>query len=96
MTETNSVKYNINVSKNDVLKVLKELNPSDVQDKWRKFITRRIYDTNRPADVYHIDDNDKLKRCRIAIHGCIDGFSRKMLWLHVSTSNNDPLIIANF
>ena len=31
MTETITVKYNINVSKNDVLKVLKELNPSDVK-----------------------------------------------------------------
>ena len=31
-----------------------------------------------------------------AIHGFIDGFSRKIVWLRVSTSNNDPLIIANF
>ena len=96
MTETITVKYNINVSKNDVLKVLKELNPSDVQDRWRKLITCRIYDTNRLADVYHIDGNDKLKRCRFTMHGCIDEFSRKILSLHVSSSNNDPPIIANF
>ena len=96
MTETISVKYNVNVSKNDVRKVLKELNPSDVQDRWRNLIARRIYDTNGPAEVYHIDGNDKRKRWGFAIHGCIDGFSRKILWLYVSTSNNDPLIIANF
>ena len=96
MTETISVKYNINVSKKDASKVLKELNPSDVQDRWRKLITRRIYDTNGLAGIYHIDGNDKLKRWGFAIHGCIDRFSQKILWLHVSTSNNDPLIIANF
>ena len=96
MTETISVKYNVNISKNDVCKVFKELNPSDVQDRWRKLITRRIYDTNGPADVYHIDGNDKFKRWGLAIHDCIDGFSRKILWVHVSSSNNDPLIIANF
>ena len=62
MTETISVKYNINVSKKDASKVLKELNPSDVQDRWRKLITRRIYDTNGLADIYHTDGNDKLKR----------------------------------
>ena len=96
MTVTISVKCNVNISKNDVRKILKELNPSDVQDSWRKLITRRIYDNNGPADVYHIDGNDKLKRWVFAIHGCIDRFSRNILWLHVSTSNNDPLIIAYF
>ena len=51
MTEAVSAKYNVNISKNDiVLKVLKELNPSDVQDRWRKLITRRLYYTNGPAD----------------------------------------------
>ena len=94
MTET--VKYNVNISKNNVRKVLKELNPSDVQDSWRKLITRRVYGTNGPADIYHIDGNDKLKRWGFEIHGCIDGFSGNILWLHVSTSSNDPLIIANF
>ena len=72
------------------------MNPSDVQDRWRKLITHRIYDTNGLADIYHTDGNDKLKRWGFAIHGCIDRFSQKILWLHVSTSNNDPLIIANF
>ena len=96
MTVTISVKYNVNISKNDVRKIIKELNPSDVQDSWRKLITRRIYDNNGPADVYHIDGNDKLKKWVFAIHGCIDRFSRNILWLHVSTSNNDPLIIAYF
>ena len=51
MPETITVKYNINSSKKDVRKVLKELNPIDVQDRWRKLITRRIYDANGPADA---------------------------------------------
>ena len=29
------------------------------------------------------------------VHGCIDGFSQKLIWLVVSTSNNDPVVIAN-
>ena len=44
-----------------------------------KLITRRIYDTNGRADVYHIDGSDKLKRWGFAIHGCIDGFNRKII-----------------
>ena len=30
------------------------------------------------------------------IHGCIDGFSRKMLWLQLSRSNNNPQVILRF
>ena len=29
------------------------------------------------------------------VHGCIDWFSRKLMWLVVPTSNNDPLVISN-
>ncbi len=30
------------------------------------------------------------------MHGCVDGWSRKVLWLHVTRSNNQPDIIAKF
>lgn len=36
-------------------------------------------------DGYH-----KLKPYGFPIHGAIDGFSRKSLWLEVSRSNNSP------
>ena len=62
----------------------------------KKTIKRRTYKTNRPVNVFHIDGNDKLKRFGFAIHGCIDGFSRKLIWLFVSTTNNDPFVVANF
>ena len=51
--------------------------------------------TEGPGDVFHIDGNDKLKRWGFAIHGCVDGFSRKIMWLVVATTNNDPLVVAN-
>ena len=37
---------------------------------------------------------DKLKPYGFPIHGCICGFSRKILWLEVVKSNNDPKIPA--
>ena len=30
------------------------------------------------------------------IHGCIDGFSRRLVWLKVSRTNNDPAVVAGF
>ena len=38
--------------------------------------------------------NDKLKRFSFTIYGCIDGVSRKLIWLFVSTTNNDLLVVA--
>ena len=77
-------------------KALVDINPEGVSMRKKKTIKRRTYETNGPFDVFHIDGNDKLKRFGFAIHGCIDGFSRKLIWLFVSTTNNDPLVAANF
>lgn len=38
---------------------------------------------------------DKLKPFGFPIHGAIDGYSRKILWLEVTRSNNKPEIVAS-
>lgn len=38
----------------------------------------------------------KLKLFVITIRGCVDGLSRKMIWLEVYNTNNDPKIIAGY
>ena len=96
MTESITTKYRINVSKENVRRALKSVDPQGVQARKRNCIKRRIYWSNGPGEIYHIDGNDKLKRWGFCIHGCIDGFSRKILWLYVASSNSDPLIIGNF
>lgn len=96
MTEHLCIKFGINISKEAVRRVLKSLDPNGVSERRRHVIRRRVYDTDGPGHIYYIDGNDKLKRFGFAIHGCVDGFSRRILWLHVSTSNNDPVIYANY
>lgn len=96
MTDYLSIKYKVNISRELVRQTLKEVDPEGVLERRNRTIRRRIYDTNGPLDVVHIDGNDKLKRFGFAIHGCMDGFSRKLLWLKVCTTNNDPLVIVNY
>ena len=43
-----------------------------------------------------MDGFDKLKQYGFSIHGALDGFSRRVLWLEVCVSNNDPAIIAGY
>ncbi|KAF3859845.1 hypothetical protein F7725_000100 [Dissostichus mawsoni] len=43
-----------------------------------------------------MDGYDKLKPCGIAINGCIDGFSRYVLWMEAYTTNSDPKVVASY
>ena len=41
-------------------------------------LRRRVYDVKGPNHIWHLDGNDKLKPFGICVHGCMDGFSRKV------------------
>ena len=69
------------VAKEDVRKALKSVDPDGVNKRKSKTIVRREYLSSRPGSIYHIDGNDKLKSWGFCIHGCVNGFSRKLLWL---------------
>jgi len=72
------------------------LDPEGVTLRKHRRLQRRSYYSGGPNAVWHIDGYDKLKKYGIAIHGCIDGFSRHIIWLHAYTTNNDPRVIAGY
>lgn len=90
-------RYNICIPQ-DVLvrQLLSILDPEGVDLRSRRRLIRRRYCSKGPNYLVHIDGYDKLKAFGFAVHGAIDGFSRKMLWLQVGFKNNDPRYIAKF
>lgn len=73
--------YNQTLPNNNIqifLRVLYSLNV--IVYSWQ---VRRCYYSEGPSYVWHLDGYDKLKPYGFPIHGCIDGFSRKILWLEV-------------
>ena len=48
------------------------------------------------AEIIVIPGYDKIKPYGFPIHAGIDGYSRKVLWLEVSRSNNDPKVTARY
>ena len=46
--------------------------------------------------MWHIDGCNKLKPYGFSVHGCIDGFSRRIIRLETGPSNKDPEIIASY
>ena len=59
-------------------------------------LVRPSYHCEGPNSSWHLDGWDKLKPFGFSIHGCIDGFSRKTLWLTTASANKDPAVIASF
>jgi hypothetical protein len=79
-----------------IMKVLQELDPQGVEERSRRRLQRRVYHSKGPNYIWHIDGYDKLAPYGICIHGCIDGFSRKILWLKVTPTNHNPRVIGNY
>lgn len=50
-------------------------------------VRRRVYHVEGPNCVWHLDTNHKLIRWRIVVHGCIDGYSRTLVYLRCADNN---------
>lgn len=81
-------KYDIQVPRLVVQTVLREIDPEGSRLRRANRLRRR------PNYCSHTDGYDKLKPYGFPIHGCIDGFSRRILWLKIAKSNNDPRVVA--
>jgi hypothetical protein len=77
------LKYSLNVKRETVQLLLKELDPGGVAARTAKRFKRRKYCVPGPNHIWHVDGYDKLKPYGFPIHGAIDGFSRYLFWLKV-------------
>ena len=66
---------------------LKEIAPAGCDRRLHHSIRRRQYINPGPDFAQHTDGYDKLKPWGFLIHGAIDGYSRKILWLKVAQTN---------
>ena len=86
---------NINTNRETVRHCLSILDKEGVSARKHHRFRRRQYISLGPNYTWHLDGYDKLKPYGFAIHGAIDGWSRKVLWLYVGRSNNDPRIVSS-
>ena len=90
------IQNGINIDKETVRLLLGILDPEGVEIRSRKRLQRRLYQVQGPNYMWHVDSYDKLKPYGICINGCIDGFSRRVLWLEAYTTSSDPAVIAGY
>ncbi|KAK0153303.1 hypothetical protein N1851_005037 [Merluccius polli] len=84
------------VSQNTVRQLIKLFDPEGVEQRRARRLSRRQYHSKGPNALWHMDGYDKLKPYGTAISGCIDGFSRYIVWMEAYTTNNDPKVIADY
>ena len=74
-------KTGLKVRREDVCRATLQYDPDGMsRRKWRK-LRRRKYFSAGPNYSWHIDGHDKLKPFGFSLHRCIDGFSRRLIWL---------------
>lgn len=80
------------VTQDIVRQLLLCLDPQGVELRKRKRLRRRQYANKGPNYLWHLDSYDKLKPYGICINGCIDGFSRQIIWLQAGKTSNNPRV----
>jgi hypothetical protein len=91
-----TVDHKLVTDRETVRQILKILDPEGVERRLRHRLKRQQYKVKGPNYIWHIDGYDKLKPFGFCIHGALDGYSRRVLWLEVGPSNNDPSVVGQY
>ena len=62
--------------------IIKTLDPLGVELRKSNKLKRPMYTSRGPNFMWHMDGYNKIKSLGLPIHGCIDGYSRKIHWLN--------------
>ncbi|KAK3742548.1 hypothetical protein QZH41_017038 [Actinostola sp. cb2023] len=74
-------RHQVHVPRFLVARLMKKIDPDGVKDRKARRLSRRNYVSMGPNFCWHLDGYDKLKPYGYPIHGCICGYSRRILWL---------------
>ena len=75
---------------------LANLDPENNALRWGATIQRRKYQVSWPNSLWHLDGHHSLIRWKLVIHGCIDGFSRRIIFLSCSPNNRAETVLGLF
>ena len=71
---------------------MKILNTGETERRRKRRLHGREYVSLGPNFAWHIDGYDELKPIGFSVHGAIDGFSRRILWIEVGPTNKHPQV----
>ncbi|KAK6171696.1 hypothetical protein SNE40_018136 [Patella caerulea] len=90
------IEWGIRFPRDEIFRLMRIVDPEGIRVRKRRRLHRRRYICKGPNAVWHGDGYDKIKPFGFCIHGCVDGFSRRIIWLRVGETNNNPKVIARY
>ena len=72
------------------------INPLRAVVRWQQVVPRRSYWVPGPNSLWHMDGHHSLIRWRFVVHGCVDGFSRMIVYLACATNNRAATVFKMF
>ena len=87
---------NIFITRKRVHESLNRVLPQIVRQRRSRTISRHVYNVHSSNSLWHIDGLHCLIRWKIVIHGGIDGFSRRVVYLHASGNNRAETVLEQF
>ena len=91
-----SRKYKLKATGRDVRYALKLLDSCVVASRRPGMSRKRRinYEVTGPDWLWCIDGHDKLQKYGIKIYGCVDAYSRKIIWWYVGLLNRIGVLVA--
>ena len=75
------------VQRRRIRESLNRVDPRNTALRWGALVSQRVYFVPRPNSLWHLDGHHSLSRWGFVFHGCIDGYSGRINFLHCSTNN---------
>ena len=96
--------HDINVPRDLVYAKMQELDPEGLESRKvgiKNKKRKECFTTRGPNWVHSLDGHNKLMGFQsdtfpLAIYGCVDTASRKLLWLRIWTTNKEPKLIGRW
>ncbi|CAB4015173.1 RNA-directed DNA polymerase from transposon X-element [Paramuricea clavata] len=86
----------LRVQRRRVRESLTRVDPRNTALRWGIVIARRKYSVPWPNSLWHLDGHHSLIRWGLVVHGCIDGFSRRIMFLKCSNNNLSQTVLELF
>ncbi len=88
--------YGLQVHRKTVLQLMWIMDPEGMAARKSGNFKKRVYVVPGPDHQWHIDGWDKTGEFGFRLHGCEDGFTRKIIWLELGTTNKNSGVIARY
>ena len=84
------------IQRRRVRESMARVDPENTALRWGVVVSRRRYHVPWPNSLWHLDGHHSLIRWKLVIHGCIDGFSRRIMFLRCNSNNLAETVLELF